>query len=625
MKRPMVVTSSRRRARTAARVRQGSESTLRDATAREATLGLIAIAVFSTVLRVLAVRSVHAPIIFSDELGYEKLAQSIGLTGHLGLFNNRGLSYAPLYPAVLSPIYALDASASTAYALIKSLNAVLISFSVFPIFKIARFVLPRRASLLVAALAAAAPLMAYSSYAMSENLAYPVCMATFWAMVEAVRNPRPRNDVVLLAALLVASLARTQLVALVPAALTAVVLVAVLERAPKKLSRRVIEAANNHRVLVGATGAALLAAAAGAAAGKDVLSIFGRYALVGRVGVPPLGHVIYVFAQHLAGVDLAVGVVPFVGAIVAAVVFLQKGRRRTVMPFAVVALSVTVWLLVEVALDAARFDGGADLPRIHERFLIYVVPLFLIALFATLRAVASARVYLAAGVVAALLPAVIPFNVVVNGTTIVDTFSLQPFAYSSDGGDLGVVPHARIVAACVAAVLALLFVALRQSERGVVLLVLVPSVVISILLLPRISSSTDAARAFLPVRTDWVDAVKPHGTVALLTGARRAPALETAFSNLSISRLYYLCRPATSPEFGEQPATIGESGTLREPSGPIVATYVVAPAKLGIEGRVVARNRRGGQVLVAPADGRLRVPADGVAAARRCPAARPPA
>src|SRR5262249_26210924 len=198
MKRPMVAVTARRRGTTADRAGGPAARSLPDVTARQAVLGLVAIAAFSAVLRILIVRSMHAPTIFNDELGYAKLAESIGRTGHLALFNERGLSYSPLYPVLLAPIYALGAAAPTAYSAIKSVNAVLISLSVFPTYAIARYVLSRRLSLLVVALATAAPLMAYSSYVMSENLAYPVCLVVIWRMIEAVRRPGVRNDVLLM-------------------------------------------------------------------------------------------------------------------------------------------------------------------------------------------------------------------------------------------------------------------------------------------------------------------------------------------------------------------------------------------------------------------------------------------
>jgi hypothetical protein len=81
----------------------------------------------------------------------------------------------------------------------------------------------------------------------------------------------------------------------------------------------------------------------------------------------------------------------------------------------------------------------------------------------------------------------------------------------------------------------------------------------------------------------------------------------TAFSNLSVKRLYYLCAPAVGPEFGEQAARISRSGRLVGTSAPIRALYIVAPAKLHISGRVVARNPKGHEVLVAPDNSRASV------------------
>src|SRR5215208_510733 len=92
---------------------------LRTLPRRGVALGLLGLVGLSTALRIALVARVHAPTVFSVELGYAKLAQSIGQSGKLALFNNEGLSYSPLYPAVLSPIYALGASAPAAYEWIK--------------------------------------------------------------------------------------------------------------------------------------------------------------------------------------------------------------------------------------------------------------------------------------------------------------------------------------------------------------------------------------------------------------------------------------------------------------------------------------------------------------------------
>ena len=106
---------------------------------------------------------VHGPFVFPDELGYERMAHSLAARA-IALFGKAGLSYSPLYPVFLSPIYALTSSAQVAYEWAKVENAVLMSLSVFPVYGIARFVLPRsrvaRASLRLAVLA---PLMFYTA------------------------------------------------------------------------------------------------------------------------------------------------------------------------------------------------------------------------------------------------------------------------------------------------------------------------------------------------------------------------------------------------------------------------------------------------------------------------------
>src|SRR5205814_3836296 len=139
-------------------------------------------------------------------------------------FGKDGLAYSPLYPIVLSPIYALTSSLHTAYEWSKVENTVLVSLSVFPVYGIARSVLPRGRSLGVAALSLFAPLMLYSGFELTESLAYPLFLVAIWTLLRTVRRPSVGNDALLLAAIVLASSARLQLVGLVPAALTAVLL-----------------------------------------------------------------------------------------------------------------------------------------------------------------------------------------------------------------------------------------------------------------------------------------------------------------------------------------------------------------------------------------------------------------
>jgi hypothetical protein len=572
-------------------------------------LGLVAL---STALRIAFVVRVHAPTVFSDELGYDKLAQSIAQNGKLALFNKEGISYSPLYPALLSPIYALGASAPAAYDWIKIVNSFLISLSILPIYKIARFVSPRRPSLLVAALSTLAPLTSYAAFTMSENVAYPLCLVAIWMMLKAICEPRARNDAILLGAIIAASAARVQLIVLVPAALTSFLLTGIFERHVGESSvRSAVNRVVRHRLLFGSVAAVLVVAGVGALSGKEVSSVFGRYAAVGRAGYPNLWHFLNLTVRHVAGLDLALGVAPFAGTLVATLAFVRSGSRGKTLAFAAAAASLTGWLVLEVAWDAAQFDSPhGDVPRIHERFLIYVVPLFLVALLATVRIAArvSRRSYLVAAVCAALLPVVIPFHTVVNSTVSVDSFGLEPFARIIRGATVPA-PHATLTAIWISATFALLYVVVRERLRSVVTLVLIAFLLISGLTWTRIESGALFARGALPAHRDWVDRAKPDGGVVLVTaGEFPASALETAYNNLSIARLYYICAPNFGPDFGETQVMIDRAGRLRDSAGLVRARYAVMPAGLGVRGQIVASNPQGKEVLVAPRNGVLTVP-----------------
>jgi hypothetical protein len=570
-------------------------------------LWLLAIAALSIVLRILLLAEVHGPWVFMDELYYQKLAQSIG-NGHLALFDNHGLSVPPLYAAVLAPIYALGASAPAAYELIKIVNAVLMSLSIIPIYKIARFILPRSGSLVVAGLSALAPLMYYSALAMSENVAYPLFLVAVWVMLLTVRSPGWRVDAFLLGAIVAASAARFQLVALFPAALTALVLAALLGREGESRAGSVLRALKAHWLIAGS--AVVVAFAAFGAHGAR--SFGGVYSGLGEARFPRPWRLFELAVQHLAELDLAVGVIPFAGALVAAYVLLRYGARAEAFVFAAVAVSITGWLLLEVGVlgDFVSRGPAAEVPRMHERYLFYVLPLFLIALVAVVRLPASKvpfRAYEAAALVAAVLPALIPFRSVINNTIVADSFALQPYGRAV-GDTIVPIAHTTLAAVSGAALLALIYLLIRNRTVGVTVLVALVFVMMSGLVRSRIvGAAKGATTAVLPVHRDWVDRAAPSSGVALVAGkgASDLAVFETAFNNLSISRVYYVCQPLFGAPFGEQRIWADRTGRLRDQAGYVNAAAIVVPARLNVRGRVVAHDRRGHLVLVAPTGGRL--------------------
>jgi len=581
---------------------------------------LVGLAAASAALHAVLVGWVHGPFVFMDELGYERMAQSFAHTGHFSLFGKSGLAYSPLYPVVLSPIYVLTSSMHTAYEWAKVENTVLFSLSVFPVYAIARFVLPRGRSIGVAALSLVAPLMLYSGFEMSESLAYPLCLVAMWTMLRAVRHPSLRNDALVLAAIALGSLARLQLVVLVPAALTAVLLVALARpEPPERRLRAMWRAVSEHRLLFGFVGVALVGGLARTAMNGGNLPLAGRYANVGTSHASPL-RVFELFFQHLAELDFAVGVIPFVGALLAGYALVRFGFPRNALVFASVAAASTFWLVLEVAYDAAAFDatrnlpharpGFVDLPTIHERYLIYLVPFFLVALFVALglRRVGfpAPRQLVGATVASALLPALIPFGTVINGLNAVHSFSLLVFGRTVSGRTVPVA-HATTLAIALSTLLAVVYV-LAASRRlpptAAVLITAGAFLGLSTLEIGRQLTPIPRTELGLPTHADWVDrVVGSRVNVSLVGGAgvSMAAMRETAFWNASIARVFYTCSMNLGADFNERRLA---------PSSALHARYAVVPVSFRVSGRILARDREGKLVLVAPTAGALRIPTD---------------
>jgi hypothetical protein len=347
------------------------------------------------------------------------------------------------------------------------------------------------------------------------------------------------------------------------------------------------------------------------------LPLAGRYANVGTAHAS-VWRAFALFFQHLAELDFAVGVIPFAAALLAGFVLVRLGFPRRALVFASIAVASTFWLLLETAFDAAAFDAASahphtgsaftDLPRIHERYLIYLAPFFLVALFAAL-AVRRSRFpapkdLVGPAVVATLLPALIPFGTVINGTSAIDSFALQLFG-TTRGGHAAPVTHATTLIVALSALLAAVFVLAATRLLPPMAAVLVTAVMflgLSTLEIGKQVTPIAHTQVGLPARANWVDRVVGRSeSVSLVGGAGVSTAAlrETAFWNDSVVRVYFTCRPAFGSDFGEQQLVAGS--TVRAP-------YAVVPASLRVSGGVLARDRAGNLVLVAPSGGTLRIP-----------------
>jgi hypothetical protein len=307
--------------------------------------------------------------VMTDELLYERLAISIAHGGsplphvHGDLIANVN----QLYPLLLAPLFHGTLVPPGLHAA-HVLNAFVMSSAAVPAYLLARRVTGSvRLSYLVAVLTVCIPWIAISSFLMTEVVAYPAFLWAVLALHQALVAPRARNDVLLLVAIGVAILARTQF-----AVLLVVVPFAVLIHARRA-------ALSAHRVLVVAYAGLVVTAIALLAAGR-LSSALGTYSVTAEGNIFPRG-MPHSLVEHLAPIGLGMGIVPFVLGVAWLGTAVVRSRVREHHAFAALAVVVILTLLVEVASYDLRFGQG----RLHDRYFFYVVPLVLVAFAAALR------------------------------------------------------------------------------------------------------------------------------------------------------------------------------------------------------------------------------------------------
>ena len=547
-----------------------------------------AIVLVSFALRAWLARGMLGPFIMVDELIYSELAKSFAdsLTFAVREIPTRG--YGVVYPASIAPAYALFDRVPDAYAALKTINSLVMSLAAVPAYLIARRVVREPLALLAAVLAVAIPSMVYTATVMTENAFYPVFLLAALLLLRMVEQPTARSQVAFLAVVALALLTRAQAVAIVPAALTAPLLLGAFGRTGLGAALR------PYRLLYGVVAAGgLLVVAAQLARGRSLSSLLGAYAVVGE-GSYDVGKAARFLVYHLAELDLYMGAVPVAAAIL--LVWRARSLDRPLQALLAVTLSLTAWFALVVATFASRF---AD--RIQERNLFVVVPLFLVLLLAWVERGAPRPRYVtpAAAAASALLVLAIPFERFITTSSVSDTLMLLPWwAVLSKTGIGWVAPLALLLAALLAAALV---VVPRRYVLVVPLLVLAYWVVVLKPIwfgpYPYGVRQAGAGALFQGIRgapRDWIDAAVPAGAdVAILyTGrADRFTVNENEFFNRAVGQVYFTAGP-TPGGIGEIPVTVGaRDGVVRLADGSAIAPgYLLADGSVEPEGTAVARD-----------------------------------
>jgi hypothetical protein len=557
---------------------------------RAPALALAAVVLLAALGYGAAAQRVSMPLLNPDELRYTLAARSI-LDGEW--LNLRGHEYGlgPVYPAVLAPILALSNSVESAYPLFKIANAILFALAAAPIFFVARRLLSPWWSVAVAAMAVAIPSSIYTSLVLTESVSYLTFSVALLAVVVALERPSLNRQLAVIGAVGLAYATRPQFAVLLPAFLAAYVLVWALE--PERPPLRAAAARLWPTLGAVALGIAALAARPLLTWSSPSESLGGYEDLWRSYDFVEVARF---SAYHLAALELYLFVIPVA---VAPIVLsrLTRGGVRRETGFAAAFVSVNALMVLVAAAFASTPFGYSEL---HERYLFYVAPLWLVVL-ATWVSSGMPRplAWTVVGVALALgLPALVPFGMIGGDLAIeVVASALWSWVWNVVEGT----PHVDGKRMLALTVVVLTGVAALLPRR---LWPLVPAVVVAgfvgtaVLAWGRVADAPDAfVLADGPSRA-WVDDAVADGSQAtkLYVLSSRCPDSEltrhayflTDFFNPSIDRTVSVGN-STGDGLPNDRVHIGRGGRFLLPDGePLVADYVVTVPEIELEGREVA-------------------------------------
>jgi hypothetical protein len=548
---------------------------------------LASLVVASAIVRWGFGRRMVAPWIMVDELIYSELAKSFAATGHFLVRDHPSGSYGFVYPVLISPAYRLYASVPQAYAAAKAINAVLMSLTAVPAYFLARRVVTPAVALFAALLAVAVPSTLYAGTMMTENAFYPIFVCAALALVACLERPTLTRQLVLLAVCALAYATRAQAVALVPALVTAPLLLIWWRREPW---RRLLA----FRWLYGILGAAVVVVlAVELARGHSPVAALGAYETAGHQHYA-VGSVLKWLLYHVAELDLYLGLLPFAALVLLAAL----GRRLdgAAQAFVAAAVALSLWLVLEVA----AFASLPTVHRVEERNMFYLAPLFFTALllWAERGLPRPPRLAVLVALAAVALPVLLPYPSLLGVQVQSDTLELLPWWWLQD--HLITLGEIRWVVLGCAVLFGVLF--LRLPRR---LALVLPAVVLAYyaVTLPPIENGRHGVRQaslgalFQGITTgkrDWIDATVGRSARVAYIRSGRADAMtlwQNEFFNRSVGPVYELA----SPLGGGLPAT---EARVDRRDGAIVANgrsvhvrYALTDGSVPLAGRILAWDR----------------------------------
>jgi hypothetical protein len=497
-----------------------------------------------------------------------------------------------LYPVVAAPVVALAPTQLGAYHALKWLNAFLFALAAVPAYFLARRVLGPAWSLAVAALTVAVPSAVYTGMVLTEPAAYVTGTFGLLALLLAVERPTAGRQLGALGAVGLAALARPQLVALVVAFPVGLgmrwLLLPRAARPGIEVLRRLWPTGAAIAAVIAIGSAAL---ASGHASLRDYSDVWTSYDVLS---------VARWSWYTLADLTLYLAVIPVLIAPAALLDLWRRAQHGSTRDGSLlgvfVAVNVVTVLLV-AAFSSETFGGE----RLHDRYLFYVVPLWLVLLAVWLDrgAIASRASLAVGGVLAVALVATLPTGQLLRDTNF--QFDAVASAMWSrirevDSSRPGVLRLLLIAAVLIA--LALVVMASRIPAAAL----LVPVLVVFALNAGFVWQSR-VKDADLDVFADnraatwsWVDHAVPSGAEVSDVVVESAPCSPinrsafrwTEFFNERITPVLRIGIPETATTDGRS-VRIADDGTVRTLEGePVQAEYAVAAPGIKLRGRAIA-------------------------------------
>jgi hypothetical protein len=514
---------------------------------RSAAVALAVLTVASATLRSFFAVKHMGSRMFPDEYIYASLGRSIA-HGH---YTIRGVTAH--FPAPLEPLLAAPAwrafSTVTAYHVIQVENAVLVSLACIPVYLLSRYVgLSRGYSFACAAYSLSVPSLVYVGFTASDPAGYLFALLALTAGVHALDRPSRMRQVIFLALVGLAALARIEYLALIVAYLLAG---ALLERG---------RFARAHSVVLCVVALTMVGAMA---VGPSRAAGFYADSGIFHVSLGDVGSIVHWCLTHVYLSALTSGVVIVPGA-VAGLIGPHERRAR-------VFSLMTVTLAVVLITAASIYSALGLLPRFQGRYTIVLLPLLAIA-FALYVQRGKPRRPIAIAVALVLIVALarLPLSAyAVPGLTDASSFL---FAVAFLQSHLGVA-SASLAIAIFATIAALASVALVFRGNGLAWML------VSILLLTVVSAAATAndltrsgsQRALLPRDLTWIDDADREPVTAIATpGSRSRTLLHAMYWNTSVQREVVADDATPTDAFSAPKLEIGKDGQLLNVRGDLL-------------------------------------------------------